>query len=79
MINDVDIVVVTPEVVSERLQSYFSEYDLRDHDLAAISALLVRFLTDIVEGDRKMFIRGIAALVCGKCGRASCLCGYSDE
>lgn len=79
MINETAPFDGTREAVIERLKAYFGPYDLKDVDLDDVATVLVRFMSLDEEHDRKMFIRGISALVCGKCGKPSCLCGYSDD
>lgn len=84
MINQtVEFDEITAEVVTTRLREYFAA-ELDGVDLTRVAeALLVFLALDPDDGarlgsERALFIRGIGALVCAECGKASCLCGYPD-
>lgn len=86
MINDtVEVDEITRDVVLARMREFLGkDFASPDNDLNAVADALIVFMAlDPDNGgwrssDRALFIRGIGALVCGECGKASCLCGYPD-
>ncbi len=79
-INKTVSVAVTPKVVLDRMREYGLGYEVDRLSVAAqkrVAKVLVAFI-DLPEDDREVFIKGIRSLVCHECGKASCLCGYSD-
>ena len=65
------------EVVTQRLRKYLGGHELRDANFKELLGVFEAFI-GLDESNRKIFLDGIEAFVCAKCGQPSCLCGYSD-
>lgn len=75
-INEVrEIDDYTPEIIRAQVAEYSGGRVKLSDEVVSAMIIFLRLSVD----HREAFLENLSALVCDKCGKPSCLCGYSDE